>query len=212
MPEPSPRPTRLRALRLPGAGFSVCSPKSLIDLHQVSHAMHHAARLRGVLDLDRMADAAQTQRAQGVHLLAVGSVAALDLRHLHAGSSSAATCASSAASVVPLTPASVSATCSGVRRPCRPATVALTRLIGFCEPSDLERMSWMPASSSTARTPPPAMTPVPGEAGLRKTRPEPKMPVVEWVIVEPCLGTRYRFFLARSTPFWMATGTSLAFP
>src|SRR4051794_2972699 len=196
MPEPSPRPTRLRVLRLPGAGFSVCSPKSLIDLHQVSHAMHHAARLRGVLDLDRVADAAQTERAQGVDLLAVGSVAALDLRHLHAGSSSPATCASSAASVVPLTPASVSAACfppprprtplidrprssatsSGRRRDCRPATVALTRLIGFCEPSDLERMSWIPASSSTARTPPPAMTPVPGEAGLGSTGPRPGMP------------------------------------
>src|SRR6185295_5774273 len=232
MPEPSPRPTRLRALRLPGAGFSVCSPKSLIDLHQVAHAMQHAACLRGVLDLDGVVDLAQPQRAQGVDLLAVGSVAALDLRHLHAGSSSTATCASSAASVVPLTPASVSAACfsppsprtplidrprssatsSGVRRPCRPATVALTRLIGFCEPSDLERMSWIPASSSTARTPPPAMTPVPGEAGLRNTRPDPKMPVVWFVIVEPWRGTRKRFFFARSTPFWIARGTSFALP
>ena len=33
----------------------------------------------------------------------------------------------------------------------------------------------MPASSSTARTPPPAITPVPGDAGLRKTRPEPNI-------------------------------------
>src|SRR3954468_2800942 len=96
MPEPSPRPTRLRVLRLPGAGFSVCSPKSLIDLHQVSHAMHHASRLRGVLELDRVADPAQSERAQRVDLPAVGAVAALDLRHLHADS------ASSAASVVPL--------------------------------------------------------------------------------------------------------------
>ena len=70
----------------------------------------------------------------------------------------------------------------------------------------------MPASSSTARTPPPAMTPVPGEAGLSSTRPEPKTPVVWWVIVEPCLGTRKRFFFARSTPFWIASGTSLALP
>ena len=29
----------------------------------------------------------------------------------------------------------------------------------------------MPASSSTARTPPPAITPVPGAAGFKKTRP-----------------------------------------
>ena len=54
----------------------------------------------------------------------------------------------------------------------------------------------MPASSSTARTPPPAMTPVPGEAGLRSTRPEPNTPVTVCVIVEPCFGTRNRFFFA----------------
>ena len=57
-----------------------------------------------------------------------------------------------------------------------------------------------------------AMTPVPGEAGLSSTRPEPKMPVVWCVIVEPCLGTRKRFFFACSTPFWIASGTSLALP
>ena len=33
-----------------------------------------------------------------------------------------------------------------------------------------------------------------------------------WVIVSPCLGTLKRFFLARSTPFWIASGTSLALP
>ena len=70
----------------------------------------------------------------------------------------------------------------------------------------------MPASSSTARTPPPAMTPVPGEAGFRNTRPEPKTPVVWWVIVAPWRGTRKRFFFARSTPFWIASGTSFALP
>src|SRR3954453_16489534 len=67
VPEPSPRPTRLRFLRLFGAGLSVCSPKSsmfsVIDPHQGAHAMDHAARLRGVLDLDRVADAAQPERA-----------------------------------------------------------------------------------------------------------------------------------------------------
>jgi hypothetical protein len=56
------------------------------------------------------------------------------------------------------------------------------------------------------------MTPVPGEAGLSRTWPEPKRPTVLCVIVEPCMGTLKRLFFARSTPFWMATGTSLAFP
>src|SRR3954447_4205161 len=240
VPEPSPRPTRLRALRLPGAGLSVCSPKSselsefsVIDPHQVADAVQHAARLRGVLDVDRVADAAQPERAQRVELLLVRAVLALDLRHLHdAGSSSAASTVPFAAPSAAGTPSSVSvaarlppsprtwlidrprssATSSGVRRDWRPWTVALTRLIGFCEPSDLLRMSWMPASSSTARTPPPAMTPVPSEAGLRKTLPEPNSPVTVCVIVEPCFGTRNRFFFARSTPFWMASGTSLALP
>src|SRR3954468_2263666 len=238
VPEPSPRPTRLRALRLPGAGLSVWSPKSselsefsVIDPHQVADAVQHAARLRGVLDVDRVADAAQPQRAQRVELLLVRAVLAFDLRHLHDAG------ASSAASVVPFdspvgAPSSVSvaarspprpstwlidrprssATSSGVRRDCRPWTVAFTRLIGFCEPSDLLRMSWMPASSRTARTPPPAMTPWPSEAGWRKTLPEPNSPVTVWVIVEPCFGTRNRFFFARSTPFWIASGTSFALP
>ena len=101
---------------------------------------------------------------------------------------------------------------SGLRRSCRPAIVALTRLIGFWDPSDLDRMSWIPASSSTARTPPPAITPVPGDAGLRKTRPEPNTPVVWCVIVAPWRGTRNRRFFAFSTPFWIASGTSLALP
>src|ERR671933_1131590 len=91
VPEPSPRPTRLRALRLFGAGLSVCSPKSLcsvIDPHQVADAVHHAARLRGVLDLDRVADPAQSERAQRVELRLVRAVLAPDLRHLHCGCSS----------------------------------------------------------------------------------------------------------------------------
>ena len=37
----------------------------------------------------------------------------------------------------------------------------------------LRETSWIPASSSTARTPPPAITPVPGEAGLSSTRSRP---------------------------------------
>src|SRR3954454_5434535 len=40
---------------------------------------------------------------------------------------------------------------SGLRRSWRPAIVALTRLIGFCEPRDFDRMSWMAASPRNAR-------------------------------------------------------------
>ena len=44
-------------------------------------------------------------------------------------------------------------------------------LIGVLEPNDLLKISVIPASSNTARTGPPAITPVPGAAGLIKTRP-----------------------------------------
>src|ERR687891_1133551 len=166
----------------------------------MADGVNHAPQLRRVLALDGLADPAQAERAQRVALLAVGAVGRLDLLddEAHASTGSSA----DTVSVAPFSPPRPStrstdrprsvATSSGRRRPCRPAIVAFTRLIGFWVPSDLERMSWIPASSSTARTPPPAITPVPGEAGLSSTRPEPKTPVVRWVIVAPCLGTRKR--------------------
>src|SRR3954466_7976229 len=144
----------------------------------------HPAQLRRVVALDGLADAAQAERAQRVALLAVGAVGRLDLpddqAHAWTSSSSSPSRTVTGAPFPPPRPSTRStdrprsvATSSGRRRPCRPAIVAFTRLIGFWVPRDLERMSWIPASSSTARTPPPAMTPVPGEAGLRNTRPDP---------------------------------------
>ena len=72
----------------------------------------------------------------------------------------------------------------------------------------------MPAAVITARTAPPAMTPVPSEAGLSSTMPEPKRPVTVCGIVKPfsVIGTRTTFFLAASTPFLMAEDTSRALP
>ena len=100
----------------------------------------------------------------------------------------------------------------GRRRPVRPSIVALTRLIGFWVPIDFESTSRTPASSSTARTPPPAITPVPGLAGRRTTWPEPKRPMLRCGIVWPYLGTRIRLLRAFSTAFWIASGTSRALP
>ena len=48
----------------------------------------------------------------------------------------------------------------------------------------------MPAASRTARTPPPAMTPVPGEAGRSSTRAALKSPIAMWGIVVPTSGMR----------------------
>ena len=66
-----------------------------------------------------------------------------------------------------------------------PSNVALTTLCGLAMPSDLVRMFWMPADSTIARTAPPAMTPVPSEAGLSSTWPAPKWPTTACGIVVP---------------------------
>src|SRR5665213_2212600 len=64
----------------------------------------------------------------------------------------------------------------------------------------------------TARTGPPAITPVPSGAGFSKTSPLPNFPsTVCWMVVASTLILR-RFFLAASIPFLIAAGTSLALP
>ena len=70
----------------------------------------------------------------------------------------------------------------------------------------------MPASSSTARIGPPAITPVPGAAGFMKTRPAPTCRVTSCGIVRSTIGTVIIAFFACSTPLRIASGTSPALP
>src|SRR5919204_2926975 len=70
----------------------------------------------------------------------------------------------------------------------------------------------MPHDSTTARTAPPAMMPVPSGAGLSSTCPAPKRPTTGCGTVVPCSGTRISDFLAASIPFLIAEGTSFALP
>src|SRR5436190_6049096 len=57
LPEPMPRPTRIRALRAPGLSAIwlsfITNPSShfLIDAHQVAHLVDHAAHLRRIHEL-----------------------------------------------------------------------------------------------------------------------------------------------------------------
>src|SRR4051794_2523766 len=104
------------------------------------------------------------------------------------------------------------ASVAGSFSPSSPAMVARTTLWGFAEPSDLVRMLVMPADSTTARTAPPAMMPVPSGAGFSSTLPAPNTPTIGCGMVEPFSGTRIRFFFAASIPFLMADGTSFALP
>ena len=101
---------------------------------------------------------------------------------------------------------------SGRLRPFSAATVACTTLIGLEEPRDRDSTSWMPAHSSTARTGPPAMTPVPGLAGLSSTTPAASSPCTVCGMVPAMRGTWKKCFLASSTPLAIAAGTSLALP
>ena len=104
------------------------------------------------------------------------------------------------------------ATSSGRRSDWSALTVAFAMLIGFVVPRLFARMSRIPASSSTARTPPPAMTPVPSLAGRSITRAASNLPITPCVIVVPCFGTVNMFFFASSTAFVIASGTSRALP
>src|SRR5882757_11465106 len=94
----------------------------------------------------------------------------------------------------------------------RPWQVARTTLCALADPSDLVTMFVIPAASTTARTAPPAMMPVPSGAGLSSTLPAPNLPTIRWGIVVPAIGTRIRFFFAASMPFLIADGTSFALP
>src|SRR6186713_2223131 len=70
----------------------------------------------------------------------------------------------------------------------------------------------MPHDSTTARTAPPAMMPVPSGAGLSSTCPAPKRPSTGCGTVVPLSGTRISDFFAASMPFLIAEGTSFALP
>src|SRR5690242_13158106 len=88
--EPSPRPTRVLAVLAPGAGrrwwsLSVMSV-DLLDRHQVTDGVDHAADLRAVLLDDHVADPLETERAQGLALVGLAAdrgllLLDLELRH-----------------------------------------------------------------------------------------------------------------------------------
>src|SRR6478736_923451 len=146
----------------------------LLDGDQVRHGREHAADLRSVLLDDDVADALEPERAERVALVLVASDRGSDLLDLqpahHSGTSARARSSAAGATCSTVRPRRA-ATVSGSTSIRRAATVAPTMLCTLLEPSDLLRTSWMPALSSTARTGPPAMTPIPGAAGRSMTTP-----------------------------------------
>ena len=104
------------------------------------------------------------------------------------------------------------ATSSAVRKFLRPSIVVLTTLQGLLERRAFVLISLIPADSTTALTAPPAITPVPGAAGFKRTRPAPNSPIISWGIEVPLRETLMRFFFASSIPLRIASGTSPALP
>src|SRR6478672_837259 len=162
----------------------------LLDGHEVANGVDHPDHLGAVLADDAVADPPEPESTQGVTLVLLATDLRLDLRDLKVAHD-AASC----------------------RLSClRAATVACTMLIALDEPSDFDRTSWMPAHSRTARTGPPAITPVPGAAGRSRTTPAAFSPCTGCGIVPWMRGTLKKCFLASSTPLAIAAGTSLALP
>src|SRR6201998_1456041 len=155
--------------------------------------MHHrdqAAGLWIVLADHRMANPPQAQGAQALALFPARPDRAAhlgDLQLTRVCASRAALALASAslsrrAFIIPAGATSSigsprrAATSSGRCSSLSAATVACTTLIALSLPSDLARMSCTPAHSSTARTAPPAITPVPGLAGRNSTTPAAASP------------------------------------
>src|SRR5581483_9491651 len=92
------------------------------------------------------------------------------------------------------------------------AKVALMTLCGLVVPIDLVRTFCTPAEVMTARTAPPAITPVPSGAGLSSTRPDPYWPSTKCGMVVCVRLIFIRFFFADSIPLRIAWGTSFALP
>src|SRR5207247_8573066 len=68
---------------------------------------------------------------------------------------------------------SILATSAGFLSCFKPSKVAFTTLCGFVLPRDFVSMLEIPADCTTARTGPPAITPVPSDAGFNITLPAP---------------------------------------
>src|SRR6059036_2203524 len=187
----------------------------LFDGDQVPDRLEHASDLGTVLLDDHVADALETKRPEGVPVVLLAAdrrPLLLDLEPCHHAVASARAFSRAAGATSSTASPRRAATASGASRERSASTVACTMLIWFEEPSDLLSTSWIPAHSSTARTGPPAITPVPGAAGRSSTTPAAFSPWTGCGMVPWIRGTRKKCFLASSTPLAIAAGTSLALP
>src|SRR5262245_13625065 len=186
------------------------TPSSFLDqLHQVANFEYHPSNLWRIRPANDLVEFAEAQASDYAFLILGKSSAALhklDFQffgfrfHLYL-------CITSSGDF-PRILATPAASLSWLR----PSIVAFTTLCGLALPNDLVKTFWIPTDWITARTGPPAMTPVPSGAGFSSTLPDPKRPTTRCGIDVPIIGTFIKFFLAASTALRIACGTSLALP
>ena len=95
---------------------------------------------------------------------------------------------------------------------CNALIVAYTTFLGLFVPITFVFISLYPANSNTGLTLPPAIIPVPSAPGFKSTLAAPDFPIYSCGIVVPTIGTRIKFFFASPIAFFIASGTSAAFP
>src|SRR4051794_12734668 len=187
----------------------------LLDGDEVRNRREHTANLGSVLFDDDVADPLEAEAAQGFALVLLASDRRAGLSDFesrrHSAASARALSSAAGATCSTVSPR-CAATASGSLSILRAVTVAPTMLRALDEPSDLLSTSCTPAHSRTARTGPPAITPVPGAAGLSSTTPAAASPWMGCGMVPWMRGTLKKCFLASSTPLAIAAGTSLALP
>src|SRR5690625_1814477 len=138
-----------------------------LNPYQIVHLVDHAPNGRRVLHLHRVADAPQPQATHRVSVRLQPANGGADLGHLdflrHGRLPRNQLRIS--ATLLPR----FAATWSGEAIAFRALMVAWTTFTGLVEPEHVARTLCTPASSSTARMAPPAMIPVPSEAGCMYT-------------------------------------------
>src|SRR5581483_2007285 len=165
-------------------------PLLLHHLDQMPDLVNHTADRRRVLALDHLVHSAKPEAADGLpHVIGAADEADHPLDFEGAGFSggflllrahellSVAATFSFSRAGLPLISSTVlervSATWAASFKLSSAANVALITLCGLEVPSDFVSTLVMPATCITLRTGPPAMTPVPSEAGLSSTCAEP---------------------------------------
>src|SRR5256714_3566411 len=176
----------------------------LLDPDEVGHGLDHAPDLGTVLLDHHVVDPLEAERAQRLPLVLLRPDLGSDLGDLqpcHYAPTPARAASMAAGATSSTGRPRRAATASGDSSFFRAATVACTMLIAFDEPRLFDSTSWMPAHSSTARTGPPAMTPVPAEAGLSNTTPAASSPITGCGIDAASRRNLEECFFVSSTPF-----------